>query len=170
MTTAFAPKSKLMIVTACTTTAHHRNIVGDRMKAIFGTSVLIVEGQRAIFQLIQELLIDLGLRDIQHASDGMSALRKLGERPRGLVLSDLGVEPMNGLELLKSMRSAEHLKTIPFVLLTGDAQPEKVAEAKRLGVDGYILKPFSATTLRSTLAKALIRPQRRSATAPRHKT
>jgi hypothetical protein len=79
MTTAFAPKSKLMIVTACTTTAHHRNIVGDRMKAIFGTSVLIVEGQRAIFQLIQELLIDLGLRDIQHASDGMSALRKLAQ-------------------------------------------------------------------------------------------
>jgi two-component system chemotaxis response regulator CheY len=63
-------------------------------------------------------------------------MKKRRGQPCSLVLSDLYTEPMDGLELLRIMRINESLKTIPFIMITASAQPDKVAEAKTLGANG----------------------------------
>jgi two-component system chemotaxis response regulator CheY len=82
-------------------------------------------------------------------------MKKLRGHACGLVLSDLYMEPMDGLELLRTMRTDESLNTIPFIIITASAQPDKVAETKALGANGYILKPFNISTLKRTLTKVL---------------
>ncbi len=127
----------------------------ETAQATTNTSVLVVDDQKAMIGLIRSLLVDLGFQDIRDASDGTVALEKLRTETFGLVLSDLYMEPVSGLDLLRTMRADKKINTIPFVMITASAQPETLTEARALGANGYILKPFSITTLRRTLAKVL---------------
>jgi two-component system, chemotaxis family, chemotaxis protein CheY len=119
------------------------------------TAILLVEDERAMAVLISKLLEALGFHDISVASDGSVALDELAGRPFGLVLSDLFMEPMSGLQLLRAMRRSVRLRAIPFIMVTASADTAHIAEARRLGAAGYILKPFGANTLRRKLAKVL---------------
>lgn len=127
----------------------------DAAKATTNTSVLVVDDQKAMVGLIRSLLSGLGFQDIRDASDGTMALEKLKTEMFGLVLSDLYMEPVNGLDLLRTMRADKTMNNIPFVMITASAEPETVTEASALGANGYILKPFNITTLRRTLTKVL---------------
>jgi two-component system chemotaxis response regulator CheY len=124
-------------------------------KDVNDTPILVVDDQRAMVSLIRRLLEGLGFHDISVASDGSAALDKLAGRPFGLVLSDLYMEPMTGLQLLRAMRRSARLRAIPFIMVTASTDTAHIAEAKRLGAAGYILKPFRADTLRRNLAKVL---------------
>jgi two-component system chemotaxis response regulator CheY len=128
---------------------------GGGEKDVKDTPILVVEDQRAMAALIGKLLESLGFHDISTASDGSAALDKLAGRPFGLVLSDLYMEPMNGLQLLRAVSRSVRLRVIPFIMITASADTANIAEARRFGAAGYILKPFGASTLRRKIAKVL---------------
>jgi two-component system chemotaxis response regulator CheY len=118
-------------------------------------AVLIVDDYRDMSRFVRRLLIHMGFQDIDEAQDGAAAIDKLKERPYSIVISDLHMEPMNGLALLQAMRADEELKEIPFLIMTADADSRSVVEAKNAGVNGYILKPFSISKLKSMVRTIL---------------
>lgn len=119
------------------------------------TPILIVDDYRTMLRIIRNLLTQLGFEHVEEATDGAGALAKLRAGRFGLVISDWNMEPMSGLELLREMRADPALKDLPFIMVTADRKPAKVAEAERSGVSGYIVKPFNAEALRSRIADAL---------------
>lgn len=118
-------------------------------------SILIVDDYKTMLRIIRNLLHEIGFRNIDEASDGASALEALKAKKYDLVLSDWIMEPIDGLELLKEVRSDVALESIPFIMVTARAQPEDVVAAKRAGVNNYIVKPFTAATLRSKLSSVI---------------
>ena len=77
------------------------------------------------------------------------------EQKYGLVISDWNMEPMTGYELLREVRSADTLKTTPFIMVTAESKTENVIAAKKAGVNNYIVKPFNAATLKGKIAAVL---------------
>jgi two-component system, chemotaxis family, chemotaxis protein CheY len=125
------------------------------MAVDLSTPVLVVDDFATMTRLIAGLLRQLGFRDIDTTTDGNSALRMMDERSYGLILSDWNMEPVTGLDLVKSIRADEKLNDLPFVMVTAEAKPENVMIAKLAGVDAYIVKPFNAETLRRKLSTVL---------------
>ena len=121
--------------------------------------VLVVDDHKTMIRIIRNLLAQLGLENIEEAYDGQDALRKLAQEKFDLVLSDWNMMPMTGLELLRCVRNdpAYGHRTVPFVMITAEAKPENVMEAKAAGVDNYIIKPFNAETLESKIKAAYLR-------------
>jgi two-component system chemotaxis response regulator CheY len=115
-------------------------------------NVLIVDDYKTMLRIIRNLLKQLGIENVDEASDGGTALTKLREGAFGLVISDWNMEPMTGLQLLKEVRADQKLKQIPFIMITAESKPEYVVAAKQAGVTHYIVKPFNAATLKQKLA------------------
>jgi two-component system chemotaxis response regulator CheY len=101
------------------------------------------------------LLIRIGFANVDFAEDGATALAKLRDHHYGLVISDMRMEPMSGLGLLREVRQDNRLRTLPFIMVTAAAAVEEVVAAKKAGVSGYIAKPFTAETLRKKLVDVL---------------
>ena len=119
------------------------------------TPILIVDDYQTMLRIIRNLLKQLGFENIAEASDGTAALQKLKERPFGLVISDWNMEPMSGLELLRAMRAEPHLKDLPFVMVTAESRPERIATASEAGVSSLIVKPFDANMLSERITAAM---------------
>ncbi len=117
--------------------------------------VLVVDDYRTMVRIIRNLLKQLNFNNVDEASDGDAALRKLREGKFGLVISDWNMAPMNGLQLLHEIRSDEKLKDLPFIMVTAESKAENVIAAKKAGVSNYIIKPFNAVTLKSKLSSVL---------------
>lgn len=117
--------------------------------------ILIVDDYRTMLRIIRSLLRQLDFTNVDEATDGATALRKLKEKPYGLVISDWNMQPMTGLELLKAVRADPQLRDIPFIMVTAESRRENVLAAKEAGVDNYIVKPFNAETLRSKIEAVL---------------
>ena len=113
--------------------------------------ILVVDDYNTMVRIIRNLLKQIGFQDIDDASDGASALRRLRERSYGLVISDWNMEPMTGYDLLKEMRADPQLATVPFIMITAESKTENVIAAKQAGVNNYIVKPFNAQTLKSKI-------------------
>jgi two-component system chemotaxis response regulator CheY len=113
--------------------------------------ILVVDDYNTMVRIIRNLLKQIGFQDIDDASDGASALRRLRERPYGLVISDWNMEPMSGYDLLKEMRANPQLATVPFIMITAESKTENVIAAKQAGVNNYIVKPFNAQTLKGKI-------------------
>jgi two-component system chemotaxis response regulator CheY len=113
--------------------------------------ILVVDDYSTMVRIIRNLLRQIGFQDIDDASDGMSALKRLRERQYGLVISDWNMEPMTGYDLLKEMRADPQLAAIPFIMITAESKTENVIAAKKAGVSNYIVKPFNAQTLKSKI-------------------
>jgi len=118
-------------------------------------NVLIVDDYKTMLRIIENLLKQLGFRNVHQAIDGSSALVKLGETKFDLIISDWNMEPMTGLQLLQEVRSSDKFKTIPFIMVTAESKPENVIAAKQAGVNNYIIKPFNAETLKQKLTAVL---------------
>ena len=114
-------------------------------------NVLIVDDYKTMLRIIRNLLRQLGIENVDEATDGGTALTKLRESDYGLVISDLIMQPMTGLQLLKEVRADEKLKQIPFIMVTAESKTENVVAAKEAGVTNYIVKPFNAATLKQKL-------------------
>jgi two-component system chemotaxis response regulator CheY len=121
----------------------------------FSMPVLVVDDYRAILRIMRSFLRQLGFKNVDEAENGEAALAKMRERPYGLVISDLHMAPVNGLELLQQAKADEALKGTRFLMVTADLAPEKVREAKAAGASGYMMKPFDAQTLRARIEGAL---------------
>ena len=117
--------------------------------------ILIVDDYKTMLRIIRNLLRQLNFTNIEQATDGSMALRKLRERDFSLVISDWNMEPMTGFQLLKEVRADEKLKNIPFVMITAEAKTENVIAAKKAGVSNYIVKPFNAETLKGKLVTVI---------------
>jgi two-component system, chemotaxis family, chemotaxis protein CheY len=117
--------------------------------------VLVVDDQEIMSNLAARMLARLGFENIDHSSDGYQALAMIREKKHKLVISDLHMEAMSGLQLLKAIRADNQLKKIPFILMTGSADVPNVVAAKQAGTDAYLLKPFTPDQLKAKLHEVL---------------
>jgi len=118
-------------------------------------NVLIVDDYQTMLRILRNLLRQLNFKNIDGASDGSEALKKLRAKAFGLIISDWNMEPMTGIQLLREVRADEKLKHIPFVMITAESKSENVIAAKEAGVSNYIVKPFNAETLKGKLISVL---------------
>lgn len=117
--------------------------------------VLIVDDYKTMLRIMRNLLRQLDFRNVDEATDGGDALRKLREGGFGLVISDWNMVPMTGIQLLREVRSDDRLKHLPFIMVTAESKPENVVAAKQAGVSNYVVKPFNAQTLKMKMASVL---------------
>ncbi len=117
--------------------------------------ILIVDDYKTMLRIVRNLLNQLGFTNIDEATDGGMALEKLKEKEFKLVVSDWNMEPMSGLELLKTIRGDAALSGLPFIMVTAESKPDNILVAKEAGVNNYIVKPFNAETLKGKLTAVL---------------
>lgn len=120
-----------------------------------GMHILVVDDYSTMRRIIKNLLKQLGFDNVEEASDGGDAFKKLQEKPAGLIISDWNMEPVTGMELLKQVRAHETLKNTPFIMVTAESKPENVIAAKQAGVSNYIVKPFNAETLKMKMTSVI---------------
>ena len=114
-------------------------------------TVLIVDDYSTMRRILRNLLSQIGFRNVEEAEDGSSALKKLHEKNFDLVISDWNMMPMSGLDLLRELRSDTQLSAMPFIMVTAANETKDVIAAKDAGVNYYIVKPFTAETLRKKI-------------------
>lgn len=115
-------------------------------------SVLIVDDYKTMLRVIRSLLAQIGIKDVQEAKDGGSAAELLRTHKFDLVISDWNMEPISGFDLLKVVRAGRAgNKDVPFIMVTAESKVENIVAAKQAGVSNYIVKPFSAETLKSKI-------------------
>lgn len=115
--------------------------------------ILVVDDYQTMVKIVRSMLAQIGFEDVDCASDGEEALRKMRDKSYGLVISDWNMEPMNGLDLLRKLR-AERQRDVRFIMVTAESKTDHVIAARRAGVDSYIVKPFNAQTLRAKIQAA----------------
>jgi two-component system chemotaxis response regulator CheY len=113
-------------------------------------SLLVVDDHDPRIQIIRTMLRKIGFVDVDDAGNGAEALTKMRVKRYGLVISDWHMEPMNGHDLLREVRSDPTLKRTPFIA-TGKSEPENVIAAKKAGVNNYIVRPFDAEALKAKI-------------------
>ncbi len=118
-------------------------------------AILVVDDYKTMLRIIRNLLKQLDFSNVDEATDGSEALKKLRDKDYGLVISDWNMEPMTGLQLAREVRSDKKLKKLPFIVVTAESKTENVVAAKEAGVSNYIVKPFNAETLKQKLASVL---------------
>jgi two-component system chemotaxis response regulator CheY len=121
------------------------------------SDVLIVDDSAAIRKILQRVLRQTGMsiRTIHEAGDGLEALDLLNSQSIDLVLTDINMPKMDGLQLLGAVRAAPKWQAIPVVMITTEGGEAKVGEAVRLGAAGYVRKPFTADQIKEKLAGIL---------------
>jgi two-component system chemotaxis response regulator CheY len=112
---------------------------------------MIVDDQMTIRALVRNGLQQLGFREISEAPDGEEALRNLVQRPVNLIISDYNMPKLDGLGLLRAVRSHPPIKSTAFIMLTGRADSELVKRAAQFGVNNYLVKPFTVAVLRQKI-------------------
>jgi two-component system, chemotaxis family, chemotaxis protein CheY len=118
--------------------------------------ILVVEDSQTTVRILHTLLSRLGFKDVDDAPDGSSALVKLSEKKYDLVIADWNMEPMNGFELLRQVRSERRLFGMRFILMTAAPNTENIIAAKKAGVSNYLIKPFTADALKAKIDTAFI--------------
>ncbi|HSU31907.1 MAG TPA: response regulator [Bryobacteraceae bacterium] len=116
-------------------------------------NVLVVDDSAAIRKILQRVLrqTEMPLGDVFEAGDGVEALNVLNSQRVGLVLSDVNMPNMDGLQLLAEIKGKEALKAIPVVMITTEGAQNKVLEAVALGAAGYVRKPFTTEQIKEKL-------------------
>ena len=112
-----------------------------------GKKVLVVDDSAVMRQIIKKNLKELGFGELSEAENGAAGLKKAGEEPVDLIVSDWNMPNMTGLEFLKAVRADASLKGIAFIMVTSESDKEKIMEAVKAGVNQYIVKPFNAIQL-----------------------
>jgi two-component system chemotaxis response regulator CheY len=121
------------------------------------SDVLVVDDSAAIRKILTRVLRQTGMaiQTIHEAGDGQEALAVMLLHRVDLVLSDINMPKMDGLELLASLKASPHWREIPVVIITTEGGETKVAEAVRLGAAGYVRKPFTADQIKDKLVGIL---------------
>ena len=115
--------------------------------------VLVVDDFSTMRRIVKNLLRDLGFTNISEADDGSTALPMLKEGSFDFVVTVWNMPGMQGIDLLKAIRADANLSHIPVLLITAEAKKEQIVMAAQAGVNGYIVKPFTAATLNAKLDK-----------------
>ena len=117
--------------------------------------VLVVDDQASVRQMTRISLEKLGIRLIHEAENGQVALATVMAQPIDLIISDFNMPEMDGVGLLRAVRSHMAIRKVPFILVTGRGDRELVVKAAQAGVNNYIVKPFDESTLKQKLEAVL---------------
>ncbi len=115
--------------------------------------ILVVDDFSTMRRIIKNLLKDLGFSNIQEADDGSTALPMLQQGDFDFVVTDWNMPGMQGIDLLRAIRADDKLKHLPVLMVTAEAKKEQIVAAAQAGVNGYVVKPFTAPTLKEKLDK-----------------
>jgi two-component system, chemotaxis family, chemotaxis protein CheY len=116
---------------------------------------LVVDDFSTMRRIIKNLLHDLGYPNVSEADDGKTALPMLQAGNFDFLITDWNMPGMPGLDLIKAVRADNKLAKMPVLMLTAEAKREQIIEAAQAGVNGYVIKPFTAETLKEKLDKIL---------------
>ncbi|HKR37117.1 MAG TPA: chemotaxis response regulator CheY [Steroidobacteraceae bacterium] len=116
---------------------------------------LVVDDFSTMRRIVKNLLNELGYPNVAEADDGQSALPMLKAGGFDFLVTDWNMPGMPGLDLLKAVRADPALAKMPVLMLTAEAKREQIIEAAQAGVNGYVIKPFTAITLKEKIDKIL---------------
>jgi len=115
--------------------------------------ILVVDDFSTMRRIIKNLLRDLGFTNTDEADDGNTALPMLKTGKYDFLVTDWNMPGMTGIELLKTVRADESLKSLPVLMVTAEAKRDQIVAAAQAGVNGYVVKPFTAAVLKEKIEK-----------------
>jgi two-component system chemotaxis response regulator CheY len=115
--------------------------------------ILVVDDFSTMRRIVRNLLGDLGYTNITEADDGKTAWPLLQAGSFDFVVTDWNMPGMTGIDLLRAIRGDARIAKTPVLMVTAEAQREQIVEAAQAGVNGYIIKPFTAQTLKEKIDK-----------------
>ena len=117
------------------------------------TRILIVDDMMTMRKMVGKVCKEIGFTDLTEAADGALAWEAItNAKPAfGLIISDWNMPNCTGIELLKRVRGSPRTATLPFVLVTAEAEQHQIVEAVKAGVSNYVIKPFTADSIREKL-------------------
>jgi len=116
---------------------------------------LVVDDFSTMRRIVKSVLNDLGYSNVTEADDGSTAFPLLRDGDFDFLITDWNMPGMPGLDLLKAVRANEKLAKLPVLMLTAEAKRDQIVAAAQAGVNGYIIKPFTAATLKQKLTTIL---------------
>ena len=116
-------------------------------------NILIVDDFSTMRRIIKNLLRDLGFTNTSEADDGTTALPMLKTGKFDFLVTDWNMPGMQGIDLLKAVRSDPELASMPVLMVTAESKRDQIVEAAQAGVNGYVVKPFTAATLKEKIDK-----------------
>lgn len=126
-------------------------------------NILVVDDFSTMRRIVKNLLKELGFNKFDEADDGATAWPMIQSGKYDFIVSDWNMPQMTGIDLLRNVRQSPALKETPFLLITAEAKRTQILEAAEAGVDGYIVKPFTAATLNAKIHKIFERVAEREA-------
>jgi two-component system chemotaxis response regulator CheY len=114
---------------------------------------LVVDDFSTMRRIVKNVLQELGYSRIEEADDGKTALPMLQAGAFDFLITDWNMPGMQGIDLLRAVRADGKLAKLPVLMLTAEAKREQIVEAAQAGVNGYVIKPFTAATLKEKLDK-----------------
>ncbi|WP_411744223.1 chemotaxis response regulator CheY [Reinekea sp.] len=115
--------------------------------------ILVVDDFSTMRRIVKNLLRDLGFTNTQEADDGTTAWPMLQSSDFDFVVTDWNMPGMTGIELLQKIRADDRLKDIPVLMVTAEAKRDQIVAAAQAGVNGYVVKPFTAAALKEKIEK-----------------
>ena len=115
--------------------------------------VLIVDDFSTMRRIVRNILRQLGIANVVEADDGTTAWDILNREKIDVIVSDWNMPKMPGIDLLRKVRASEQFADLPFLMVTAEAQQENIIEAVQAKVSNYIVKPFTADTLKQKIDK-----------------
>jgi two-component system, chemotaxis family, chemotaxis protein CheY len=122
---------------------------------------LIVEDNAHMRSLLRALLNSIGIKEVAEAAHGHAAIDALRERKSDLVLSDMAMKPMDGIEFTRHVRNHENSPNpfVPIIMITGHTEKQRVEAARDVGVTEFLAKPITAHNLFARIAEIVERPR-----------
>ena len=121
------------------------------MPSAAALKVLIVDDQQSMRLLVRGGLQQLGFKEFEEAADGEAGLRSLVAKPANLVISDFNMPKLDGLGLLRAVRTYPPTAKTAYIMLTGRGDADLVQRAVQFGVNNFLVKPFTVATLREKI-------------------
>ena len=115
--------------------------------------ILVVDDFSTMRRIVKNLLRDLGFTNTVEADDGKTALPILQAGGIDFLVTDWNMPGMTGIDLLKAVRENPELVDLPVLMVTAEAKREQIIMAAQAGVNGYVIKPFTAATLKEKIEK-----------------
>jgi two-component system chemotaxis response regulator CheY len=121
------------------------------MSLLAQLKILAVDDTTTSRMLLRDALETIGFRNIAVAADGEQAMQMMMTTPSHLIISDMNMPKMDGLQLLKAIRTFKPTSKVPFIILTGNADKNVLIEGRKLGLNNYLNKPFTPADLKKAL-------------------
>ncbi len=119
--------------------------------------ILVVDDFATMRRIIKNLLGELGFNNLDEADDGKTALPIMQTGEIDFLVTDWNMPGMTGLDLVKAVRADPKLRHTPILMVTAEAKKSQIVEAAQAGINGYVVKPFTAGTLNEKIEKIFAR-------------